>query len=159
MDAPTTATLRPSRAAAGGWSLVGVTATALAVWVAVDARTSLVAWVFAALCLVVTSYVAVQLLLPGRFTIALGASAVEVQLPWQRRRVPWDRIHQARVIRVAGEPVLELHVWDADAEGHERTRGIGVLLPVGADQAALHRVLADRLGRQPSPDGPAPATD
>ena len=150
-----TVTLRPARAAAGAWTGVGVAATTLAIWAAVDARTSLVTWTFAALCLVVTSYVALQLAAPAWFTVTLGGAAIEVRLPWQRRRVPWDRVHVARVVRVAGEPVLELHVWDPDAAAQDQPRGLGVVLPVGADQAVLHRVLEQRLGRHPDPSGDA----
>lgn len=150
MDDPTTATLRPSRATAGRWTAVGAAATGLAVWVALDAADSLVAWAFAALCLVVTLYVALQLVAPRWFTVHLGAEGVEVRLPWQRERVPWGRIRQARVVRVAGEPMLELHV---EAQGGQ-PQGLGVVLPVGSDQAVLHRVLEQRLGRQPAePDG------
>lgn len=157
MDDPTTVTLRPSRATAGGWTAVGAVATGLAVWVALDAADSLVAWVFAALCLVVTLYVALQLVAPRWFTVALDAEGVEVRLPWQREHVPWDRVHQARVVRVAGEPMLELHVDAAD--DHARGRGLGVVLPVGSDQDALHRVLEQRLGRQPvEPDGSSTRT-
>lgn len=152
MDEPTTTTLRPSRATAGGWTAVGVSATALAVWVALDAADSLVAWAFAALCLVVTLYVALQLVAPRWFTVHLDAEGVQVRLPWQRERVPWGRIRQARVVRVAGEPMLELHVSEHTDRG--QPQGLGVVLPVGSDQAALHRVLEQRLGRQPAePDG------
>ena len=153
MDDDLTTTLRPARGAAGAWTGVGVAATSLAIWVAVDARTSLVAWTFAALCVVVTSDVALQLAAPAWFTVPLGPAALEVRLPWQRRRVPWDRIHAARVVRVAGEPVLELHVGDRDAAAQDQPRGLGVVLPVGADRAALHRVLEQRLGRHPDPSG------
>lgn len=160
MDSTLTATLMPARAAAGKWTAVGTTATALAVWVAVDARTSLVAWAFAALCLVGTSYVLLQLVAPSRFAITLGPAAIEVRLPWQHRRVPWDRIHVARVVRIAGDPVLELHVWDPDAVAQTQPRGMGVVLPIGADQPVLHRVLEQRLGRHHDPVAdPRPALD
>ena len=156
MDEHLTATLRPARSTAGAWTAVGLAATSLAIWAAVDARTSLVAWTFAALCLVVTSYVALQLVAPAWFTVTLGPAAIEVRLPWQRRRVPWDRVHVARVVRVAGEPVLELHVRGPDAAAQDQPRGTGVVLPLGTDQAALHRVLEQRLGRHHDPDGDLP---
>lgn len=146
MDEPLTATLRPSRVAAVAWTAVGLAGTALAVWVAVDARASLVAWVFAALCLVVTSYVALQALAPGWFTVVLGPAALEVRLPWQRQRIPWDRVQVARVVRVAGDPLLELHVRDPDG-AQAQPRAMGVVLPLGADLATLHHVLEQRLGR------------
>lgn len=159
VDEPITATLRPSPVVAGRWTGVGTAATALAVWVALDARTSLVAWVFAALCLVVTSYVAVQVVAPRWFTVVLGPAAIEARLLWQRHRVPWDRIHLARVVRVAGEPVLELHVWDPDDVARTRPRAVGLVLPVGVDQSVLHRVLEQRLGRHhDTPDGVSTAS-
>lgn len=150
-----TVTLRPDRGAAARWTAVGLGAVALAVWVAVDAGDSVLAWAFAALCLVLTSWVAVQLVVPHRFELVLDDAAIDVRLPWQHVRVPWGHVHLARVVTVTGEPVLELHVWDPDDPAQASPRATGVLLPLGADQQQLHRVLEDHLGLAP----PGPATD
>lgn len=138
--------LEPDRATAWRWTLVGIATIALATWIAVDARTSLLAWGFVALCVVLSSYVVLQLVLPDRFQLRLDAAAIEVRLLWQHRRIPWERVHLARVVTVTGEPVLELHVWGDDpAQG--APRATGVLLPLGADLDVLHEVLERRLGR------------
>lgn len=139
-------TLRPDRGVAGRWTAVGGTATLLALWTALDAGDSVLAWAFTALCLVLTSYVAIQLVRPGRFELRIDASGVDVDLPWQHARVPWRRVHTARVVTVAGEPVLELHVWDPDAPAQSTPEATGVLLPVGADLDGLHAALARHLG-------------
>lgn len=156
---PHAVTLRPDRGVAGRWTAVGGAAFLLALWVALDAGDSVLAWAFAALCLVLTSYVAVQLVRPDRFELLLDGAGLEVRLPWQRARVPWDRVHLARVVTVTGEPVLELHVWDADAPGQSTPRATGVLLPLGADLEQLHRQLERHLGRADlAPDGRPAAT-
>lgn len=139
--------LEPDRAIAGRWTLVGAVAVGLAVWIAVDAGTSVLAWTFLALSLVVWSYVVLQLAVPSRFQLRLDAAAIEVSLPWQRRRIPWQRVHFARVITVTGEPVLELHLWDPDEPAQQSPRATGVLVPLGADLAALHAMLDRHLGR------------
>lgn len=142
--------LRPNPVTAWRWSAVGVAASALAAWIAIDARDSLLAWGFLALCLVLSSYVVAQLLLPGRFEVHLDGAAIDVRLPWQQVRVPWDRVHLARVVTVTGEPVLELHVWETDGIA-DAPRATGILLPLGADLPALHQVLERQLGRWPDP--------
>lgn len=138
--------LGPDRGVAGRWTGVGLLAAVLALWVALDARDSVLAWAFVALCLVVTSYVGIQLVRPDRFVLQLDPGGVEVRLPWQRARVPWSRVHVARVVNVAGEPVLELHVWDLDDPAQSTPRATGILLPVGADLDALHAGLEHHLG-------------
>jgi hypothetical protein len=144
-----TVTLRPDRGVAARWTAVGLGAVALAVWVAIDAGDSVLAWAFAALCLVLTSWVVIQLAAPQRFELVLDDAAIDVRLPWQHLRVPWGHVHLARVVTVTGEPVLEVHVWDPDDPGQAAPRATGVLLPLGADQAVLHRVLEERLGLAP----------
>lgn len=145
--------VEPDRATALRWSLVGAAAVGLAVWIAVDARTSVMAWLFVALCAVLSSYVVSQLVMPRRFRLRLDTDAIEVSLPWQHRRIPWQRVHLARVVTVTGEPVLELHVWDPDRPGQESPRATGVLIPLGADLAGLHAMLDRHLGRaEPTPD-------
>lgn len=140
-------TLQPDRGVTARWTAVGCVATLLAAWVAVDTRDSVLAWAFTALCLVLTLYVAVQLLRPDRFELRLDPAAVEVRLPWQQVRVPWERVHLARVVTVTGEQVLELHVWDTDVPAQTSPRAIGVLLPLGADLDLLHAHLERHLGR------------
>lgn len=149
-------TLHPDRGVSARWSAVGAAGTLLAIWVAVDARDSVLAWAFAALCLVLSAYVVVQLVRPDRFEVRLDPSGIEVHLPWQHTRFPWERIHLARIVTVTGEPVLELHVWDADDPAQTSPRATGVLLPLGADLNALHAQLDRRLGRtDPTPPGPS----
>lgn len=138
--------LVPDRGVAARWTATGATASLFALWVAMDASASLLAWAFLALCLVVTSYVALQLAMPGRFVLRLDAVGVEVHLPWQHARVAWSRVHVARVVTVAGEPVLELHVWDADDPAQDSPRATGILLPLGADLDVLHAALERHLG-------------
>ena len=138
--------LGPDRGVAARWTAVGAVASGLALWVALDAGASVMAWAFLALCLVVTSYVLVQLVVPARFELQLDAAGLQARLPWQHVRVAWDRVHVARVVRVAGEPVLELHVWDADAPAQTQPRATGVLLPLGADLDLLHAELERHLG-------------
>lgn len=151
--------LRPDRGVAGRWTAVGATATLLAVWVALDAMDSVIAWAFAALCVVLTSYVVIQLVRPDRFELALDAAGLEARLPWQHVRIPWERVHLARVVTVTGEPVLELHVWDADDPGQTTPRATGVLLPMGADLGPLHAQLERHLGRADlAPGAGEPAT-
>lgn len=139
-------TLAPDRGVAGRWCLVGAGATGLAAWVAVDARDSVLAWAFAVLCAVVTAYVVVQLVQPHRFRLTLDSAGLEVHVPWQHRRIPWSRVHVARVVTVAGEPVLELHLRDAERPGDGPADATGVLLPIGADLDALHGALEHHLG-------------
>lgn len=138
--------LQPDRVTAWRWTLVGAVTVGLALWVAVDAGTML-AWMFVALCLVVSSYVAFQLVAPDRFQLRLDAAAIEVRVPWRHRRIPWHRIHTARVITVTGEPVLELHLWDPDEPAQDAPRPTGVLVPLGADLDLLHAMLDRHLGR------------
>jgi hypothetical protein len=142
--------LRPNAVTAWRWSAIGVAATALAAWIAIDAGDSLLAWGFLALCLVLTTYVVAQLVVPGRFEIHLDGAAIDVRLPWQRVRVPWDHVHLARVVTVTGEPVLELHVWETD-DITRAPRATGILLPLGADLPALHQTLERQLGRWSDP--------
>lgn len=152
IDGP--AVLRPDRGAATRWTVVGATASVLALWIALDAGDSVLAWAFTALCLVLTAYVAAQLARPDRFQVRLDAAGVEVALPWQHARIPWGRVQVARVVSVAGEPVLELHVWDHDDPAQAVPRATGILLPLGADLDLLHA----RLGRHLGVSGPgAPA--
>lgn len=151
-------TLTPDRGVVVRWTLVGAVATLLAGWAAVDAGDSVLAWAFVALCLVVTSYVVAQLVRPGRFRLILDASGLDVHLPWQRTRVPWSRVHVARVVTVAGEPVLELHLWDPEDVAQDSPRATGVLLPLGADLDALHGALARHLGHADDPDAAPSST-
>ena len=144
-------TLRPDRGVTTRWSLLGLVTTGLATWVAVDAEDSVLAWAFVALCLVLTSYVVVQLVRPSRFQLRLDRAGVEVSLPWQHLRVPWHRVHLARVVTVTGEPVLELHVWAEDDPSQTAPHATGVLLPMGADLEQLHDHLARHLGRADDP--------
>ena len=146
--------LRPDRGVAARWTALGGAACLLSLWIALDATASVLAWAFLALCLVVTSYVALQLAWPDRFVLRLDAVGVEVRLPWQHARVAWSRVHVARVVTVAGEPVLELHVWDVDDPAQAQPRATGILLPLGADLDVLHAALERHLGvaEAPAPD-------
>lgn len=151
-------TLTPDRGVVVRWTLVGSAATVLAGWAAVDAGDSVLAWAFVALCLLVTSYVVAQLVRPSRFRLRLDASGLDVHLPWQRTRVPWSRVHVARVVTVAGEPVLELHLWDPEHVAQDTPRATGVLLPLGADLDALHGALARHLGHADDPGAASAST-
>jgi hypothetical protein len=136
--------LRPSRAAAGGWSATALITLAVAGWIVVDSRGAVLAWLFATLVALVSVFFLWQFLLPGRFEVRLGSDDLEATLPWGHRRVAWEHVRLARVVRVTGEPILELHVTGGSGGD---TRPVGVLLPLGADLDALHGFLEARLGR------------
>ncbi len=128
--------------------MVGGIAVALTLWTAIDMRTSLFAWSFAFLTIVVTAVVVAQWVRPRAFEVRLGDAAIEVGAPWQRLRLPWESVHLARVTRVVGEDLLELWatVDPADTSPRPAMRTISILLPIGADLDALHALLESRLG-------------
>lgn len=141
-------TLRPDPLVVGRWSMVGALAVGLTLWTAIDMRTSLFAWSFAFLTIVVTAVVVAQWVRPTLFEVRFGDAAIEVGAPWQRLRLPWQSVHLARVTRVVGEDLLELWATadPADTSPRPPMRTVSILLPIGADLDALHALLAARLG-------------
>lgn len=133
--------LRPSRSVTVRWSLVGVGAGVAAAWGVVDSDGHGLAWALLVAVVVVAAPVVAQLLLPGRFSWWLDGDGLVARTPLRVLRLGWEEIHLARVVTQLGEPALELHV-----EHHGRRTTSLVLLPLGADLAALHRALAQHLG-------------
>lgn len=140
-DIPTVE-LRPARAITGWWTALAAVVVGAAVWIVYDSGGSLLAWGFLVLTLVVAAFFALQLVVPDRFTVELTPDRLQTHHPWGARTIAWDDVRWARVIRVTGEPILELHL-----EGHpDEDATTGVLLPLGCDEDALHDFLAARLG-------------
>lgn len=161
--------LRPSRAQAVGWCLVGGIAVVFAAWLVRDTGGHASTVVLLAASLAATAPWAAQLLVPGAFTWRLDHRGLVVRRLHRRLAVGWDEVRFARVVAVRGEPALQLYLRPASAEDGRRAGGarrwwrrvpVGddgpgpsytLRLPVGADLAALHRALARHLG--PLPDG------
>jgi hypothetical protein len=158
---PSVVDLAPSRAVAAWWSGLGLTAVALALWVVIDSAGRGLAWALLVATVVVTVPFLTQLVVPARFTWRLDEEGLVVRSPLRVLRVRWSEVHLARVVRQAGEPALELQLV-----GAEGPRTHLALLPVGADQAVLHRALREHLAGasppgaardRPSVDVPPPA--
>ncbi len=140
-------TLRPSRRVALRWTLAVLVLLTAGAWFVVDSHGHPFAWLAVAVFVAVGSFFVGQLVAPGAFALHLDETGLEARLLWQHVDVAWDVVHVARVRRVIGDPILELHVREPSPTGDPwRTRAIGVLLPVGYDAPALHAFLAARLG-------------
>lgn len=158
--------LRPARWPAAGWSLVGLLASALALWAVVDTGGHGLAVALLVGCLILTVPWLVQLVAPGSVAWRLDEHGLLVRRLHRRLVVGWDEVGYARVVSAAGDPALELHLRataPTEPRGHDDPRtGPGteptstatLRLPVGADVTALHRCLARHLG--PVPPGPLP---
>lgn len=137
-------TLAPGRRAAAAWTGLAVAVLGAVVWILVDSRGHPAAWVALAVAGTMTAFFALQLALPRLFTFRLDHERLRGRVLVTSVEVDWADVQLARVYTVAGDPMLELQVTDR-AGG--QPRGVGLLLPVGADLDALHRFLARRLGR------------
>ncbi|HEX9766630.1 MAG TPA: hypothetical protein VGA36_07680 [Nitriliruptorales bacterium] len=143
---PTT-TLRPARGVAALWSAWSCLLVAAGAWLVRDAPTSPVAWISLTVFVAVAAYFVLQFAVPSSVEVRLTEDELQARTLWVRRRVPWDQVHLARVRRLFGDPVLELEIREsAGNKDPWQLSSLGVLLPVGADVAALHRFLAARLG-------------
>ena len=145
-------TLRPSRRVAAWWTLGVAVLLAAGVWLIVDSHGHPFAWLAFAVFVAQGSFFVAQLVAPSAFAIELDDTGLEARLLWQHVDVAWDVVHVARVRRVFGDPILELHVREPSPTGDPwHTRAIGVMLPVGYDAFALHTFLAARLGTGETP--------
>lgn len=148
-DAPAVLRLVPDRARAVVWTGGGLLLVAMCAWIVADAGGAVPAWVGLAVAVAVTGYFAVPVLAPGLATLVLDADGVRGRSYHLPVEVPWSQVQIARVVEVAGEPVLQLHLREPSPHGDPwRTRAVGVLLPLGCDLGALHAFLAARLGRR-----------
>lgn len=156
--------LRPARGQALAWSLIGVAAIGLALWLVVDTDGHALAVALLLACLIATAPWAAQLVAPRAFAWRLDREGLLVRRMHRRLIVSWEEVRFARVVGVGGDPALELHLRAAGGDdttparaGRRSARGrpggtgetddVHTLrLPVGADVAALHRALATRLG-------------
>lgn len=138
----------PPRAAA--WAAAAVLLVTMAIWIIADTGGAVLAWIGLAVAIAVALYFAIPLVAPRATTVVLDPDRVHGRSYHATVDVPWDVVQVARVTRVAGESILELHVREPSTTGDPwRTRAVGILLPVGADTAALHDFLERRLGRRP----------
>lgn len=156
--------LRPARARALPWSLVGLAATGLATWLVADTGGHALAVALLVACLVTSATPVAHLVAPGAFAWVLDRDGLHVRRGHRRLLVGWSAIRLARVVDRGGDPALELHLR-APADAGDRTRGGAVVggrpptrgdegrhtlrLPVGADVAALHRALETHLDALP----------
>lgn len=150
MEQPRRLVLRPARGPAVAWAVAGAVLLAAGVWLVVDSAGTPLAWVAVAVFGAVASYFLLQALVPSWFTLVCDEHGLRGRTPWRRLDVAWDQVDLATVDRFVGDPVLRLHLATDPPDV------VDVLLPVGADVAALHRFLRDRLGRVPVPDAPTP---
>lgn len=141
MDDPDRLVLRPARGAASAWGGAGALLIAAGLWLVVDSRGAPLSWVAVAVFTAVGTYFVLQALVPSWFTIVCDPSTIRGRALWHRVGIGWDRVRLAQVDRFVGDPVLRLHVDD-----HGLGRTLDVLLPIGADVAALHAFLHAKLG-------------
>lgn len=146
---PPTLRLAPDRGRAGVWLGLALLLVAMCVWLVGDSSGAVIAWIALALAIGVALYFLVPVLAPELTTLVLDEDRVRGRSYHADVEVAWDQVQVARVVRVAGEPVLELHVREPSPTGDPwRTRPVGILLPPGCDLDALHDFLAVRLGRR-----------
>ena len=130
--------LRPDRLRAGWWSVVGVTATALAAWAFSASRASLAVAVLLTLCALPTAAFLLQLLAPDTWTLTVDRDGVQGHVAAFRVDERFADLRHVELDRLAGEPVLVL-------VGQRRRR---LLLPVGCRLDRLRTVLDEvRPGR------------
>lgn len=136
--------LRPARGPVTGWAVAGIVLLAAGVWLVLDSAGAPLSWVAVSVFGAVGSYFLLQALVPSWFTLVCDEHGIRGRTPWRRLDVAWNEVGLATVDRFAGDPVLRLHLATDPPDVVE------MLLPVGADVAALHTVLRDRLGPAPA---------
>lgn len=144
MERPARLVLRPARGLATVWAAAGAVLLAAGVWLVVDSGGAPLAWVAIAVFAAVASYFILQALVPAWFTLVCDEHGLRGRTPWRAFRVAWSDVDLAGVERFAGDPLLRLHVHEPAPDV------IDVLLPVGADVAALHEFLRRQLGPAPA---------
>ena len=127
------------------WAAASLLLVTLTLVVAVASGDGTIEWIGVAVAVAVAVYFWVPAVAPALTTLVLDADGVHGRMYHVPVDVPWELVRVARIVRVAGEPVLELHVRETqpDADG-PRTRAVGILLPIGADLVALQELLATR---------------
>ncbi|MBW3619195.1 MAG: hypothetical protein KY461_03040 [Actinobacteria bacterium] len=127
-----------------GWSLLLV---ALTLVLAIASGGGVIEWIAVAVAMAVALYFVIPVASPATTTLVFDARGVRGRMYHVPVAVDWDPVQVARVVRVVGEPVLELHVREPSPQGDPwRTRAFGVLLPIGADLDALQTFLDGRSG-------------
>lgn len=133
----------PGRARA--WAGLALVLVAVTVALAVTAEDAVLEWIGAGVAVALAAAFVVPVVAPHLTQVELDRWGVRGRSYHATLEVPWDVVQVARVVRVVGETVLEVHVRVPSATGDPwRTRAVGLLLPIGADVAALEAFLARR---------------
>lgn len=130
---PLAVTLRPSRVAAGAWTIAGALAIALASYTLRQTSSPYLPSALLLLTIAVTSVHALQVFLPGAWTVHVDRDVVTGHVAGGEVHHELADVRAMTVERFLGDPVLLLH------SGASRQR---VLLPVGCDLAGLRRLAA-----------------
>lgn len=138
-------TLGPDPARARWWAGLSLLLVTLTLVVAIASEDGVLEWIGVAVAVAVAVYFVIPVVAPEVTTLVLDADGVHGRMYHVPVDVPWDVVRVARIVRVAGEPVLELHVREPrPGDDGQRTRAVGILLPLGADLVALQELLATR---------------
>lgn len=129
--------LRPDPLLTAAWGAFGGVAVGIGVFLVVRS-VDLLSVAFLVVSLVAAGYYVAQLVLPGMFRVDVDVEGIRGRWLWRSLQVPWPLVRRAAVRDVVGESVLQIQL--------ESGQQFGLLLPVGADVAALHDTLASRLG-------------
>lgn len=149
-DGPGTAlVLAPDQARARWWAALALSLVAMTLLLALASEGGVLEWIAVAVAVSVATYFVIPVASPRMTTLVLDDAGVHGRMYHVEVEVPWHVVQVARVVRVAGEPVIELHVREPSSEGDPwRTRAVGVLLPIGADLDALQETLDGRTARR-----------
>lgn len=137
MDDAHSLQLRPDRQLVGLWGAFGLVAVGLG-WGRLSLGVTFFGLTFVMVSLAVAGYFLTQLLAPAQFDLTVDRVGIRGRWLWRRLQVPWELVSQAQVSHVAGEMFLRLRL--------EQGQDVSLLLPFGADVAALHDTLASHLG-------------
>lgn len=139
--------LGPHPGLARRWAGGALLLVVLTLVLAIDSQGGVIEWVAAGVAIAVATYFVVPVVSPATTTLVLDARGVHGRMYHVSVDVDWEPVQVARVVRVVGEPFLELHVREPSTQGDPwRTRAHGVLLPIGADLDALQAFLDARTG-------------
>lgn len=148
-DVPRELRLQPDPVRARAWAALALALLALTLWITQLTGGAAWAWVGVGLAVAVAVYFLIPAVKPELTTVVLDDRGIHGRAYHAELDARWETVQVARVVEVAGEPILELHVREPSRTGDPwRTRAIGLLLPLGCDLAALHRFLESRLGRR-----------
>lgn len=137
--------LRPDPVRARWWATLSLLLVVMTLVVAVTSGDGVIEWIGVAVAVAVAVYFLVPVVSPDTTTLVLDADGVHGRMYHVPVDVPWELVQVARVVRVVGEPVLELHLREPGPHGRAgRTRAVGILLPIGTDLVALRELLATR---------------